>query len=201
VLQCDQPLATSVARLWSGFGAVIANTPRRPARYRGISRMAAPSSPRVISRGRSLQGDAGVRLAIRATSHHRFVAQGERALAEWPLAATVQRWRGRGRRQVLLPPGGLALDEDLLIRPALQPRIPAMTRDGDGRLGRLAALVCVAALLRRLQGIPRCACASSNGCGLATGRPASSDHLPAGRDRCPPRSIAGCRSARYGPVV
>jgi hypothetical protein len=37
---------------------------------------------------------AGVRPAIRTTSHHRLVAQGEPApLAEWPLAATVRRRR------------------------------------------------------------------------------------------------------------
>jgi hypothetical protein len=45
---------------------------------------------------------------------------------------------------VLLLPGGLALHERLLIRPSLEPRL-ALARDGCGRLGWLAALVCVAA--------------------------------------------------------
>jgi hypothetical protein len=40
--------------------------------------------------------------------------------------------------EALLPPVGLAPHERLLIRPALQPRILALARDGRRRLGRLA---------------------------------------------------------------
>jgi hypothetical protein len=136
-------MATSSCSLVVRVRCGAANTPRRPARYRSARPVPAPSSP-------PLPGNASVRLAIRTPSYHRFVAQGEWALvAEWPLAATVRRCRGRGRgrgrRRLLLSRSGLALHERLLIRPALQPRIPAMARDGAGRLGRLAALVCIAA--------------------------------------------------------